>query len=64
MLVRIKGLNSIWKLEKTVGDQAYLVPQNGAWGLFCVVNERDIEKIEQKDDTKKWYQQIHIYNKR
>lgn len=52
MLVRIKGSNSIWKLEKTVGDQAYLVPQNGVWGLFCVVNERDIEKIAQKDDTK------------
>lgn len=64
MLVRIKGSNSIWKLEKTVGGQAYLVPQNGVWGLFCVVNERDIEKIAQKDDTKEWCQQVHIYNKR
>ena len=64
MLVRIKGSNSIWKLEKIVGDQAYLVPHNGVWGLFCTVNEREIEKIAKIDDTDEWYQQVCTYNKR
>ncbi|MEG0909494.1 MAG: hypothetical protein RSH78_03935 [Bacilli bacterium] len=45
MLVKIKGSKSIWKFQKKIGEQAYLVPPNGAWGIFCIVDMCKLVKV-------------------
>lgn len=44
--VRLKDSPSIWIIEKIEGEYVYLVHPKKIWGLYAMVNKKDILVIK------------------